>query len=217
MDEKETLRLKQMSVFEENAYEEGYLFIAGIDEAGRGPLAGPVVAAACILPRGILIAHLDDSKKLTEKLRKNLYERLTTDPSIVYAMGIVEAEEIDRLNIYQATIEAMGQAVVKLGVKPDCLLVDGMELKERCVPCKKIIKGDQLSQSIAAASVIAKETRDRLMHSHHLAWPHYGFDKHKGYGTPQHVKALEKHGPCPLHRRTFDPLRSWLTRDLKKC
>ncbi len=208
LDEEETLRLQQMIIYEEEAYQQGYKIPAGLDEAGRGPLAGPVVAAVCILPRGLLIADVNDSKKLTPKVRKRLFERLTTDPTIFYATGIIEPAQIDRLNIYQATIHAMWQAIDKLAVYPDCLLVDGLGLPHPLLPCQKIVKGDQLSQSIAAASIIAKETRDRLMHAYHAQWPLYGFDKHKGYGTAQHLEALERYGPCPIHRHSFDPIKT---------
>jgi ribonuclease HII len=208
LDDDEKSRLQQMLLYEEEAYQNGYRYVAGLDEAGRGPLAGPVVAAACILPKGMLIPHVNDSKKLTPKVRERLYERLTTDPTILYGVGVIESDEIDRVNIYQATILAMWQAVRRLTVSPDCLLVDGMRLPDPPVPCVKIIKGDQLSQSIAAASIIAKETRDRLMRAYHLKWPHYGFDQHKGYGTAQHLQALDHHGPCPIHRYSFDPLKT---------
>jgi ribonuclease HII len=208
LDEGEKIRLQQMMIYEETAYQQGYQIIAGLDEAGRGPLAGPVVAAACILPRGLLIPHVNDSKKLTAKMREQLFERLTQDSSIIYAVGIIEAEEIDCLNIYQATIHAMWQAIDKLTTYPDCLLVDGMGLPHPLLHCQKIIKGDQLSHSIAAASIIAKETRDRLMRTYHDQWPAYGFHQHKGYGTAQHLEALEQHGPCPIHRYSFEPIKS---------
>jgi ribonuclease HII len=214
LDEEEKLRLQQMIIYEEAAYQQGYKILAGLDEAGRGPLAGPVVAAACILPRGLLIAGVNDSKKLTAKARERLFERLTTDPSIHYAIGILESDEVDRLNIYQATIQAMWQAIDKLAICPDCLLVDGLGLPHPLLPCQKIVKGDQLSQSIAAASIIAKETRDRLMRVYHAQWPLYGFDRHKGYGTAQHLETLERYGPCPIHRYSFDPIK---TRWPKSC
>lgn len=208
LDEDEKLRLQRMIIYEEAAYQEGYKILAGLDEAGRGPLAGPVVSAACILPRGLLIADVNDSKKLTKQVRKRLFERLVTDPSILYAIGIIEADEIDRLNIYQATIHAMWQAIDRLAVYPDCLLVDGLGLPHPFLPCQKIVKGDQLSQSIAAASIIAKETRDRLMLTYHAQWPLYGFDQHKGYGTVRHLEALERYGPCPIHRHSFAPIKT---------
>jgi ribonuclease HII len=210
LDEGEKLRLQDMMIYEEAAYQQGYKILAGLDEAGRGPLAGPVVAAACILPRGLLIANVDDSKKLTAKVREQLFERLTTDPAIIYAIGIIEADEIDRLNIYQATIHAMWQAIDQLATYPDCLLVDGLGLPHPVLPCQKIVKGDQLSQSIAAASIIAKETRDRLMRAYHVQWPLYGFDQHKGYGTAKHLEALELYGPCPIHRQSFNPIKTHL-------
>lgn len=208
LDDEEKLRLQEMLMFEKEAYQQGYRILAGIDEAGRGPLAGPVVAAACILPKGLLIANVNDSKQLTPKTRERLFERLTTDSSIIFGVGIIESEEIDRINIYQATIRAMWQAVDQLATFPDCLLVDGMGLPHPVLPCKKIIKGDQLSQSIAAASIIAKETRDRLMRAYHQQWPLYGFDQHKGYGTAQHLEALDRFGPCPIHRRSFEPIKT---------
>lgn len=207
-DHEEQHRLQQMLAYEEAAYHKGYQCIAGLDEAGRGPLAGPVVAAACILPKGYLVPHVNDSKKLAPKARERLFERLTTDPTILYAIGTIHAPEIDRVNIYQATILAMWQAIHQLSARPDCLLVDGMNLPNSSVPCVKIIKGDQLSLSIAAASIIAKETRDRLMRNYHQQWPVYGFEQHKGYGTAQHLAALEQHGPCPIHRYSFDPLKT---------
>lgn len=202
----EQLRLKEMVKYEKKVYKQGFKIIAGIDEAGRGPLAGPVVAAACILPKGLLIADVDDSKKLTPKVREKLFNQLTTNPAIHFGIGIIDSEEIDRINIYQATIQAMFRAIENLPLTPDYLLIDGMDLKHP-IPCLKIIKGDQLSQSIAAASIIAKETRDRIMRTYHDQWPNYCFDQHKGYGTEKHLKALEEHGPCPIHRRSFAPIK----------
>ncbi len=150
---------------------------------------------------------------MTPLLREQLFERLTNDPSIIYGVGIIDSEVIDRVNIYQATIQAMWQAIDKLTLCPDYLLIDGMRLSHQSLPCLKIIKGDELSQSIAAASIIAKETRDRLMHSFHEQWPMYGFSQHKGYGTPLHLETLKKHGPCPIHRYSFSPLKQ---NDLEK-
>ncbi|CUI17004.1 ribonuclease HII [Candidatus Protochlamydia naegleriophila] len=210
LSEDERLRLVSMTAYEEGMYLKGYQCIAGIDEAGRGPLAGPVVAAACILPRGLLIPQVNDSKKLTPKIRERLFGRLLNDPSVRYGIGIVEPIDIDRINIYQATIQAMLIAVQQLPVPPDCLLVDGMPLPHPNLPCLKIIKGDQLSQSIAAASIIAKETRDRLMNDYHLQWPQYGFNQHKGYATERHLEAILQHGPCQIHRRSFDPIKSMI-------
>lgn len=207
MDDREQQRLLQLMHYEQEARCQGYHSIAGIDEAGRGPLAGPVVAAACILPEGMMISGIDDSKKLTEKKREKLFDFLTTSPEVIYGIGIVSSEEIDRVNIYQATILAMLQAVAALALRPDYLLVDGLKLPHPEITSEKIIKGDAKSQSIAAASVLAKVTRDRLMEKYCLQWPQYGFSKHKGYGTAHHLKALTVHGPCPIHRLSFAPCK----------
>lgn len=203
LDALELNRLKQLKAYERKAFRNGYKIVAGIDEAGRGPLAGPVVAAVCILPKSKLIPKIDDSKKLSVKLRCELFEYLTNDSKIHFGVGIVDAEEIDRINIYQATIQAMLLAISQLKLTPDFLLVDGLQLKHTTIPSEKIIKGDQLSQSIAAASIIAKETRDRIMIQYHETWPEYGFNQHKGYGTTVHRAALQKYGFCPIHRRSF--------------
>lgn len=208
-DEAEWRRLKQLCQYEEEARLKGFSSLAGVDEAGRGPLAGPVVAAACILPPNLYIPFIDDSKKLSPKIRERLFHRLTTDSQIIYGVGIVDPECIDQINIYQATIQAMLVAIDQLSIQPDYLLVDGMALSHpRKIPCQKIIKGDALSQSIAAASVIAKETRDALMRDYHTRWPQYGFDQHKGYPTRQHLEAIEKHGLCEIHRRSFAPCKA---------
>lgn len=191
---------------ERQEYARGFRSLAGIDEAGRGPLAGPVVAAACIIPEGRCIHGVNDSKQLTPAQRQMLYTRLTNDDTILWAVGIVDHQTIDLINIYQATIVAMKMAIDGLKVIPDLLLVDGMNLSHRDLPCLKIIDGDCLSQSIAAASILAKVTRDRIMEEQHQLFPNYGFDRHKGYGTPAHLKALKEHGPCPIHRRSFQPV-----------
>jgi ribonuclease HII len=197
-----------MTHYEQAAYSKGYTSVAGIDEAGRGPLAGPVVAAACILPPGLLIPGLDDSKKLTPKRRQELYSYLTSHPQIKYAIGVISETVIDEVNILEATKLAMLQAVEKLAVIPDFLLVDGLKLHHPQIPSEKIIKGDQLSLSVAAASNIAKEFRDAIMDEYHKQFPQYGFDRHAGYGTAQHRKAIEQYGPCAIHRRTFEPIKS---------
>lgn len=207
-DQFEKARLLELTRYEMEARALGFRFIAGIDEAGRGPLAGPVVAAACIIPEGIFISGVDDSKQLSAKQRCQIYDTLIAHPSVHYGIGFSDAAEIDSVNIYQATILAMLRAVEALTLQPDYLLVDGMKLPHPSVPVLKIIKGDTLSQSIAAASIIAKETRDRLMEEYHQQWPHYLFSKHKGYGTAKHVEALREHGPCTIHRRTFEPVKS---------
>lgn len=197
-----------MFAYEEAAYQKGYRLLCGIDEAGRGPLAGPVVAAACMLPRNYFVEGVNDSKQLTPKTRARLFERLTTDPRIIYAVASVTSEEIDQINIYQATMVAMLKAVEKLSVQPDYLLVDGLLLPHPTLFVEKIIKGDALSHSIAAASIIAKVTRDQMMCDWDKQWPQYGFAQHKGYGTPQHVEMIRQHGPCPIHRRSFEPIKS---------
>ena len=184
----------------------GFRFIAGIDEAGRGPLAGPVVAAAVILPEKCRIRGLNDSKQLTEKQREAIFEKLMERTDITWAAAIVESEEIDRINILRATHEAMRRAVAVLGVPPDHVLIDGLPVHPFPLPQEALVGGDALSASIAAASVIAKVTRDRLMVERSQLYPEYGFAQHKGYGTPQHLAALKQHGPCSLHRRTFLPV-----------
>lgn len=212
--EEEFIRLNQMIKYEMRARQEGCRFIAGVDEAGRGPLAGPVVAAACILPTDLLIPGVDDSKKLSALERERLFLRIISDPSIIYAIGVVDSEEIDQINIYQATLLAMRKAVAGLSQLPDCLLVDGAAAPCHDIYCIKIVKGDQLSLSIAAASIIAKQTRDQLMQEYHKKWPQYGFERHKGYGTEFHKKALELHGPCPIHRQSFEPIKSFIFNSL---
>lgn len=207
VDESEWQRLQELNVFENAARNKGFQLIAGIDEAGRGPLAGPVVAAACVIPPDIFIPGINDSKKLLPKKREELFNKITQDSRITYGVGVINSLEIDKINIFQATVQAMLKAVAKLSCIPDILLVDGMLLPHPTIPSQKIIKGDSLSQSIAAASIIAKETRDRLMIDLHEIWPQYGFDQHKGYGTAMHLEALEKYGPCPVHRMTFEPCK----------
>jgi ribonuclease HII len=207
-DDAELSRLKKLCIFEENARMKGYKVIAGIDEAGRGPLAGPVVAAACILPEGLYLEGVNDSKKLTSDQRQQLFDKITAHPEIVFSIGIIEPSVIDQINILQATFKAMQEAVNKLGIKPDYLLVDGSLIPTFKLPAEAIIKGDSLSQSIAAASIIAKVTRDEIMLEYHAKWPQYGFNSHKGYPTRQHLLSLAEHGPSPIHRISFEPLKS---------
>ena len=204
-------RLYNLNNYEREARAQGFSFIAGVDEAGRGPLAGPVVAAACIIPEGLFFLGIDDSKKLTARERERLFSEITTSLDVKFSVGIISHEDIDRVNIYQATILAMLQAIAGLEIEPDYLLVDGMALPHPTIPSQKIIKGDALSQSIAAASVIAKVTRDRMMDEFDRQWPQYGFKKHKGYGTAKHREAIVSHGPCPIHRLTFEPVKSFLS------
>jgi ribonuclease HII len=202
-------RLERMMTYERALYKQGYAQVAGIDEAGRGPLAGPVVAAACILPKGALICGIDDSKKLTAAERSVLYAALLKLEGIDYAIGVVSAEIIDRINILQATFEAMRIALAALKVSADYLLVDGNQFIPKVLtPGKAIIKGDAHSQSIAAASILAKKTRDDLMQDYHKQWPEYGFSQHKGYPTKKHLETLERFGPSPIHRLSFAPLKS---------
>ena len=199
--EKELERLKMMAQFEK-PYEQ-YSFICGIDEAGRGPLAGPVAAGAVILPKGLLLLHLNDSKKVSPERREVLFQEIQ-EKAVSFHVGIVPAERIDEINILQATYEAMRTAVDGLSVVPDIFLNDAVIIPgidpEKQV---KIIKGDAKSLSIAAASIMAKVTRDHMMEGYDRLYPEYGFAKHKGYGTAEHIAAIRKYGPCPIHRRTF--------------
>ena len=182
------------------------VLIAGIDEAGRGPLAGPVVAAAVILPEGFAHGHLHDSKKLTPARRASIYRELTTDPAVTWAVSAVSAEEVDRLNILRATHEAMRRAFGALSRRPDHALIDGLAVHPFPVPHTAIVEGDAISLSIAAASVVAKVTRDRLMEELDARYPAYGFSRHKGYATSHHLAILARDGPCPIHRYSFRPV-----------
>lgn len=180
--------------------------IAGVDEAGRGPLAGPVAAAAVILPEGFTLPGLDDSKKLSAAKREDLYSRLANDPAVVWSVALAESAEIDQLNILRATHLAMRRAVESLTVKPDHCLIDGLPVRNFPFPHDAIVKGDSKSLSIAAASIIAKVTRDRIMKEQDREFPQFGFAKHQGYGTKDHLEALRIHGPCRHHRRSFQPV-----------
>lgn len=179
-----------------------YGTICGIDEAGRGPLCGPVVAAAVILPDEYNILYINDSKKLSETKREEVYKEIDKY-AVAYGVGIVSPERIDEINILQATYEAMRTAIHKLSVTPDILLNDAVTIPMVDIKQVSIIKGDAKSQSIAAASIVAKVTRDHLMEEYDKLYPEYGFAKHKGYGTAAHIKAIKEYGPCPIHRRTF--------------
>lgn len=179
-----------------------YGTICGIDEAGRGPLCGPVVAAAVILPDEYNILYINDSKKLSETKREEVYKEIDKY-AVAYGVGIVSPERIDEINILQATYEAMRTAIHKLSVKPDILLNDAVTIPMVDIKQVPIIKGDAKSQSIAAASIVAKVTRDHLMEEYDKLYPEYGFAIHKGYGTAAHIKAIKEYGPCPIHRRTF--------------
>ena len=179
-----------------------YGTVCGIDEAGRGPLCGPVVAAAVILPDEYNILYINDSKKLSETKREEVYKEIDKY-AVAYGVGIVSPEKIDEINILQATYEAMRTAIHKLSVTPDILLNDAVTIPMVDIKQVPIIKGDAKSQSIAAASIVAKVTRDHLMEEYDKLYPEYGFAKHKGYGTAAHIKAIKEYGPCPIHRRTF--------------
>lgn len=189
--------------FEHAAMEEGFSLICGVDEAGRGPLAGPVCAAAVILPPDLELEGLNDSKKLSEKRREALYP-LICEQALAYGIAFASEQEIDELNILQATFLAMRRAVEQLGQKPDLALVDGnREPDFGGIPVRTIVKGDSRSANIAAASILAKVTRDRFMLEQDAVYPQYGFAVHKGYGTQKHYAALREFGPCPIHRRSF--------------
>ena len=188
--------------FESAAFEQGYNSVAGVDEAGRGPLAGPVVAAAVILPEGTTIPGVKDSKKMTEKAREKAFTDIVR-VAVAIGIGVVSHSYIDEFNILNASLEAMKRAVKNLDTSPEYLLVDGIFKVPVTLPQKCIKKGDQLSHSISASSVIAKVYRDRIMYACHTSYPEYGFSKNKGYGTAQHLDAIKKFGPCPLHRMSF--------------
>lgn len=200
--EEELTRLQQLILYEEEWYRRGAVHIAGVDEAGRGPLAGPVIAAAVILPRGLLIEGINDSKKISEKKREKLYDIIIRE-AVDWAVGIIDNDIIDQVNILNATRMAMKLAVKKLKIKPDVVLIDSEKLTEVEIPQKSIIRGDSLSISIAAASIIAKVTRDRIITKLDEIYSGYGFAKHKGYGTQEHIQAIEQKGLCPIHRRSF--------------
>ena len=202
MTEKEQLRLDKMLEYERALYAKGYEFICGIDEAGRGPLCGPVVAAAVILKKDDHIEGVNDSKKLTEKKREELFE-IIKERAVAWSVGIVDEETIDRINILEATRLAMKKAVEGLKQKPDFALVDAEKKVPIDVPYSPIIKGDALSESIAAASIIAKVTRDHMIIELDKEYPEYGFAKNKGYGTKEHTEAILKYGLCKAHRRSF--------------
>lgn len=188
--------------YERNAAQQGYTAICGIDEAGRGPLAGPVYAAAVILPDGLEIPGLNDSKKLTEKKREALFDEIC-EKAVAYGIGCASEQEIDEINILQATYLAMRRAVEQLPIPADYALVDGNRMPPLAIPGETVVKGDAKSASIAAASILAKVSRDRVMLLMDPVYPQYQFAKHKGYGTKVHREALLTYGPCPIHRKTF--------------
>ncbi|MCZ6799807.1 MAG: ribonuclease HII [Nitrospirae bacterium] len=194
------------SFFEEEARARGYRLVAGLDEAGRGPLAGPVVGAAVVLPRRVTIPHLDDSKQVSLSQREELFDQVITQ-AVAWGIGQASEQEIDRYNILEATRLAWSRAVHALHLVPDFLVIDGTNVSRIPIPQRTIIKGDQLSLSIAAASILAKVQRDRFMDDYHQQYPWYNFHIHKGYPTPEHLTLLDKYGPCVGHRRSFRPVR----------
>ena len=187
---------------EDSLHNEGYKLVCGVDEAGRGPLCGPVFAAACILPDGLVIEGLNDSKKLTEKKREKLFD-IIKEEAVAYCIASASVEEIDELNILEADLLAMRRAIDGLGVKADFALIDGNVDRDFQIPAKAVVKGDATSMNIAAASVLAKVARDRICIDLDREYPEYGIAKHKGYGTKDHMEALRKYGPSPIHRKKF--------------
>jgi ribonuclease HII len=205
------LPIQPMDYFEKMYYRRGYHRIAGVDEVGRGPLAGPVIAAAVILPKDGIQERLFDSKKISPTKREQLYKTIFAKAQGV-GIGIVGQEEIDRINILQATLKAMALAIEHLPISPDFILIDGSQGLRLPIPQKPIRKGDELCNSIAAASIVAKVTRDRMMLECHQKYPQYNFARHKGYGTQEHRRAIERFGACELHRKTFRGVREYLSK-----
>ena len=203
MKEKELERLINIKKIETELYNEGIEYICGIDEAGRGPLAGPVVVASVIMPKDSMIEGVNDSKKVSEKKREKLYEEITSK-AIAWAVGIVDQNEIEEINILNATKKGLNNSLKELSKRPDIILVDALTgIDTLGIPYKSIIKGDANSYSVAGASIIAKVTRDRIIRQWAEVYPQYGFEKHKGYGTAMHIKTIKEIGVCSLHRKTF--------------
>ncbi len=202
MEEKELDRLKRMLEIEKSLYKKGYNLICGVDEAGRGPLCGPVVAAAVILPKYECIEGVNDSKKLTEKKREKLYD-LIIEKALAYGIGISDVSVIEEVNILNATKIAMKKAIENLQIKPDYVLIDGNQMINIDIPEDTVVSGDARSESIAAASILAKVTRDEMLIKYDKEYPEYGFAKHKGYGTKAHIEAIKKYGLTPIHRPSF--------------
>ena len=203
MKEKELERLTKLKEIEKELYQKGFKNICGIDEAGRGPLAGPVVIAGVIMPQGSMIEGVNDSKKVSEKKREELYD-IILEEAISYSVAIIGQDVIDDINILNATKQGVTEVVDGLDIKPDLILVDALEhINTRGIPYEPIIKGDAKCYNIAAASIIAKVTRDRIMREWDEIYPQYGFIKHKGYGTAMHIAAIKEYGLCPIHRKSF--------------
>jgi ribonuclease HII len=201
-------KFNEMKVYEHKWQAQGYKYIAGVDEVGRGPLAGPVVAAAVILPEDFYLAGIDDSKKISEK-KRNEYDKTIRREAIAVSVAMIDADEIDRVNIYEATKKAMIAAIASLDPNPEVLLIDAMKLETPFV-VESIIKGDAKSVSIAAASIVAKVARDRLMVELSTQFPEYGLQQNMGYGTREHIQAIQRHGITPYHRKSFAPVKDWV-------
>lgn len=206
-EETEVQRIEELKRYEYSAYEQGFQYIAGVDEVGRGPLAGPVAAAAVILPRDFYLAGVNDSKQLSEKKRQSLVGQIKNE-ALAWSVAVLSPDYIDRKNILNATREAMRMAIAALRPAPDYLLIDAVKIPDIKTTQLPIIKGDALSISIACASIIAKVERDEMMKSYDLIYPNYGFARHKGYATREHMLALQQYGPCPIHRKSFEPIKS---------
>ena len=203
MKEKEEARLKELKKIEKEFFDKGIKYIAGIDEAGRWPLAGPVVVASLIMPQNSMIEGVNDSKKVSEIKREKLYD-IIIEQAISYGIGIIYQDEIDDINILQATKKGLTTALQQMEIKPNIIMVDALTgIDTLGIPYKSIIKGDAKCYSISAASILAKVTRDRIMREWDKVYPEYGFASHKGYGTSKHIAALKEYGPCPIHRRSF--------------
>ena len=203
MKEREIERLNKLKEYEKKLYDKGIKYIAGIDEAGRGPLAGPVVVGCVIMPQDSFIEYVNDSKKVSETKREMLYEKITNE-AIAWSTGIVMQDEIDEINILNATKKALTMAIDNLKVKPEVILVDALEkIDTHQIPYISVIKGDAKIYSISAASIVAKVTRDRIMREYDEIYPQYGFASHKGYGTAKHIQAIKEYGICPIHRKSF--------------
>ncbi|MGN1390997.1 MAG: ribonuclease HII [Sharpea porci] len=199
--------------YENEAYQKGYHYIIGLDEAGRGPMAGPLVVGGVIFPEGFYDERINDSKKLTEKKREALYD-LIVEKALAYDIEVISVEEVDLLNVYEASRTGMRRIIERISVKPDFALTDAMPLGNDAIDHLAIIKGDAKSMSIGGASILAKVTRDRIMKEYAQIYPEYGFEKHKGYVTKAHKEALEKYGVCPIHRRSFKPVQEILHKQL---
>lgn len=203
MKVEEQQRINDMLIYEQELNNSGYINVAGVDEAGRGPLCGPVVAAAVILPKNIDIEGINDSKKLSEKKREKIYEEIINNKDVIYGIGISDVDVIEKVNILNATKLAMIDAINNLKLKPDYVIIDGNQKIDISIPSQTLVSGDSKSASIAAASIIAKVTRDRMMKKCDEKYPEYNFAKHKGYGTKMHIEAIQKYGLCDIHRPSF--------------